>query len=76
MSIIKRISPNSHSMIRASLALFAAATFVLPACSTPVSEVDSVEDAQENVTSKELSEDFAAYEGQEVTIRQDIEEIS
>lgn len=59
---------------RSSLAIFAAAAFVLPACSMPVAEVDSAEDARENVTSEEISDNFSAYVGQEVTIRQDIEE--
>ncbi|MEO1093458.1 MAG: hypothetical protein AAFX01_00990 [Cyanobacteria bacterium J06638_28] len=72
MSVMKK---DSHNITRLSLALLAVAAFGLPACSTPVAEVDSAEDAQENVTSEELAEDFAAYEGQEVTIRQDIEEV-
>lgn len=80
MFMIKQIKNFPFKMNQFGVILFASTALVASACTSPSAEVDSgevssVEDAQENVTTEEISDEFAQYEGQEVSVRQDIEKI-
>ncbi|MEO1298845.1 MAG: hypothetical protein AAFW75_24310 [Cyanobacteria bacterium J06636_16] len=80
MFTIKQVRNFPFKMNRFGVILFASAALVTSACSGPSTEVESgevssVEDAQENVTTEEISDEFAQYEGQKVSVRQDVEEV-
>jgi hypothetical protein len=82
------MATNSHNNIlstifsRTGIAALALSAVVLPACGTATPEAEVVEDdvavttdVEENVTTEELSENLAAYLGETVTVRNEVEEV-
>lgn len=70
----------SSSIKRAGTAVLLAAAFVLPACAEPTTDVETAEGeisemADGNVTTEDINEALAMYEGQTVTVREEIEEL-
>jgi hemin uptake protein HemP len=67
---------------RAGFTALAAAALILPACGTPTPEADISETENDvaattdsNVTTEDLSDNLAAYLGQSVTVREEVEEV-
>jgi hemin uptake protein HemP len=67
---------------RAGFTALAAAALILPACGTPTPEADISETENDvaattdsNVTTEDLSDNLAAYVGQSVTVREEVEEV-
>ena len=80
MFTIEQVKKNPFKMNRLGAIFLASTVLVASACSSPSAEVESgevssIEDAQENVTTDEINDDFAQYEGQEVSVRQEVEQI-